>query len=167
MSIEVKLINEAKRIEEDTLFSAKGHFCAARGWTNIHLWLGGSSAILAAIAGASALSKFDYHNIIAGVLSIIVATATALITFLNPSKRASIHQESGNKYKALRNNARIFYDIEINTLDEKNNAENLKKLNDQRNKLNLESPQIPRWAFKKARKGIEDGEAEYKVDIKN
>jgi len=28
-------------------------------------------------------------------------------------------------------------------------------------------PQIPRWAYTKAKKGIEEGEADYKVDEKN
>jgi hypothetical protein len=159
-----KIINEAKRIEEDSLYSAKGHFYAGQCWVNINLWLGGIAAVLSAIAGASALSQFDYHNIVAGSLSIIVAGLTAIITFINPNERASVHQKAGNRYNALRNDTRIFYDIELSEIDDKKATEDLKKLNDRRNKLNLESHQIPKWAFEKARKGIEEGEAKYKVD---
>jgi len=39
-------------------------------------------------------------------------------------------------------------------------------LNERRNTLNSESPQIPRQAFERARKGIESGEASYAVDRK-
>lgn len=159
-----KIINEAKRIEEDSLYSAKGHFYAGQYWININLYLGGLSAVLSAIAGASALSQFDYHNIVAGSLSIIVAGLTAIITFINPNERAIVHQKAGNKYNALRNDTRIFYDIEVNEADDKKTIDDLKELNNRRNKLNIESHQIPKWAFEKARKGIEEGEAKYKVD---
>lgn len=164
MTNKEKIINEAKRIEEDSIYSAKGHFYAAQCWVNVNLWLGGISVVLSAIAGASALSQFDYHNIVAGGLSIIVAGLTAVITFINPNERASVHQKAGNKYNALKNDARIFHEIEVDDIDEKSALDNLKKLNDRRNKLNLESHQIPKWAFEKARKGMEEGEAEYKVD---
>ncbi len=164
MTNKEKTITEAKRIEEDCLYSAKGHFYAGQCWGNVHLWLSGISAVLSAIAGVSALSHFDYHNIVAGVFSIIVAGLTGVITFVNPNARASVHHKAGNKYNSLRNDTRIFYEIEVNNLDDSKVVEELKKLNDRRNKLNIESPQIPKWAFEKARKGIEEGEADYKVD---
>jgi len=159
-----KIINEAKRIEEDSLYSSKGHFYAGQCWLNVNLYLGGITAILSAIAGASALSQFDYHNIVAGGLSIIVAGLTAIIIFINPNEKSFIHRKAGNRYNALRNDARIFYDIELSEADDKKAIEDLKKLNDRRSKLNSESHQIPKWAFEKARKGIEEGEAKYKVD---
>jgi hypothetical protein len=80
------------------------------------------------------------------------------------NERSSVHQEAGNKYNALRNDTRIFYDIEINEMDDKKAIDDLKKLNDRRNKLNIGSHLIPKWAFEKARKGIEEGEASYIVD---
>jgi len=164
MTNKEKIINEAKRIEEDSLYSAKGHFYAGQYWVNANLWLGGLSAVLSAIAGASALSQFDYHNIVAGTFSIIVVSLTAIITFINPNEKAIVHQKAGNKYNALKNDTRIFYDIETNKIDEKKVIAGLKKLNDRRNKLNIESHQIPKWAFKRAQNGIEKGEAKYKVD---
>ena len=127
-----KIINEAKRIEEDSLYSAKAHFSAGHLWGVVNFWLGTISAVLSAMAGASALSQFFYHNIIAGVLSIIVAGLAAIITFINPDKRSIIYKGAGNKYKALQNNARIFYEIEVTTngTDDKRNLDDLKKLND-------------------------------------
>lgn len=164
-NIKENIINETKRIEEDSLYSAKGHFAAANFWTNFHLWIGAPTAILAAIASASALSQFDYHNVIAGILAIVVTALTAVTTFLNPNEKANSHQIAGNNYLSLRNKARIF--SEIDCLGESSNeelAEQLKELAGQREELNQNSPQIPRWAYKKARKGIEEGEASYSVD---
>ena len=39
-SIKEKVIIEAKRIEEDSLYSAKGHFFAASWWNKFHIWIG-------------------------------------------------------------------------------------------------------------------------------
>ena len=167
-SIKECIIKEAKRIEEDSLYSAKGHFVAANFWTNFHLWIGVPTAIVSAIAGVSALSQFDNHNIIAGTLAIIVAALVAVTTFLNPNEKADSHRNVGNTYNSLRNKARIF--CEIDSCRENSDQEiirHLKELAKQRDELNQNSPQIPRWAFKKARKGIEEGEADYKVDEKN
>ena len=129
MNNKEKIKSEAQRIEEDSLYSAKGHFYAAQFWVDINLWLGGVSAVLSGIAGASALSEFDYHNIVAGVISLVVAALTAVITFVNPNEKAASHQKAGNKYSALRSEVRIFYNLETGTLDDKSMVDELKKLN--------------------------------------
>ena len=163
--IKEKIINEAKRVEEDSLYSAKGHFEAANRWINVYFWIGIPTACLAAIAGASALSQFDYHNTIAGFLSIIVAAFTAITTFLNPNERATFHKNAGNMYNSLRNRARIFYQIECGgTKADEELIDRLRELTDLRDELNQNSPQIPRWAYEKAKRGIKAGEADYKVD---
>ena len=167
-NIKENMIKEARRIEEDSLYSAKGHFVAANFWTNFHLWIGVPTAILAAIAGASALSQFDNHNIIAGILAIVVTALTAVTTFLNPNEKANSHRNAGNKYNSLRNKARVFFEIDCcggSSYEEL--IKQLKELVKQRDGLNQNSPQIPIRAYKKARKGIEEGEADYKVDEKN
>jgi len=164
-NIKENMIKEAKRIEEDSLYSAKGHFVAANFWTNFHLWIGAPTAILATIAGASALSQFGNQNIIAGILAIIVAVLTAVITFLNPNEKANAHLNSGNKYSSLRNKARVFYEIDFYTVkSDEELSKYLKELVKQRDELNQDSSQIPGWAYKKARKGIKEGEASYYVD---
>jgi len=159
------IIKEAKRIEENSLYSAKGHFVAAQFWTNFHLWIGVPTVILAALAGTSALAQFDNHNIIAGILSIILVVLTAITTFLNPKERANIHLTSGNNYDSLLSRARMFWTIDCwRENPEELLADKLKYLSEQRDRLNRECPQVPRWAYKKAKKGIEEGEAKYRVD---
>ena len=165
MDLKEKIIKEAKRIEEDGLFSAKGHFYASQFWEKFHFWIGVPSAILAAVAAASALFQFVNHNIIAGILSMVVSALTAVATFINPNEKSSNHHRAGNRYNSLRNKARIFYKIEMQTIsDEKVLLDKLNKINETRDKLNKESPQISKRDYEKAKRGIEKGEASYNID---
>ncbi|UCH11899.1 MAG: SLATT domain-containing protein, partial [Candidatus Omnitrophota bacterium] len=87
---------------------------------------------------------------------------TAVNTFLNPNEKANRHKDAGNAYNSLRNRARIFHEIELETLQNEAAALSvLKELSKERDKLNKESSQIPKWAFQKARRGIQEGEATY------
>lgn len=45
------LVQEAERLEEDTLHSSKSHYAASERWRNVHLWVGVPTAALTAIAG--------------------------------------------------------------------------------------------------------------------
>jgi len=151
-----KIIEEAKHIENDAHYSAKGHFEVADYWTHYHLYLGIPAATLSAIAGAAALAQFDNHSIIAGVLAIIVAALTGVTTFLNPNEKASAHQNVGNKYNALRNKARAFYNLDtLMEESEQKLVEQLKALARQRDELNEGSLPISDRAYKKARKFIQ------------
>ncbi len=157
-----KIVKEAKRIEEDCIYSAKGHYYFGQFWSTLHLWIGVPTAILAAIAGASAL---DNQNVLAGILAIIVSALTAVTTFLNPSEKGNIHRDAGNAYNSLKNRTRILREINVGLVaDEKELSVDLNTLSTERNELNSKSPLILQWAFRKARKGIEEGEATYLVD---
>ena len=159
------IIDESKRTEESCLYTAKGNFVAAQFWTSFHLWIGIPTVILAAITGITAFSKFDENNILAGILSIIVVVLTAVTTFLNPKEKANNYLVSGNNYDSLLTKTRIFWTIDCREENsEQVLTQKLKDLSEQRDKLNRESPQVPTWAYKKAKKGIEEGEADYRID---
>lgn len=156
------IVNEADRIEEDSLYSAKGHWETSRECEWLHLALGIPATIAAAVAGVSVISDGD---ILAAALAVISAILAGLLTFLDPKGRASNHRDMGNSYKALSNDARIFR--QVTCRDDTPHGElkrKLEKLNRRRNMLNAKSPQPSRLAFKRARKGIEDGEASYRAD---
>jgi hypothetical protein len=165
LNVKESVRKEAKRIEEDSLYSARGPFAASGRWSGVHIWLGIPAVALAAIAGFWALSRFDNSGTIAGFLAITVAALTAIATLLNPSERANVHLNAGNAYLELRNEARIF--SEITTYQNKSGdeiTEFLHKLEMRRNEINQSSPHIPTWAYERAKKGIEQGEAKYLVD---
>jgi hypothetical protein len=152
---------EAQRIEEDALYSSRSQFEAARRWSRVHLWIGIPTTVLAALASGSA---FNGQGLAAGIMAGLVAALSALSTFLNPSERAQSHHTAGSQYAALRNQARIFYKIAAAAMNEDDAAARVAELGTERDNLNLASPGIPRWAFERARKNIEAGEASYSVD---
>ena len=158
-----ELIAEAKRIEEVSIRSAKSQFEAADKWKQINLWLGIPTALLSGIAGISILSNWSY--LLGGSLALLVASLTALMTFLNPDRKSNSHLNSGNNYLALRNKSRLFRNITIKTkLNFEELVEELTELADMRDSLNKSSPQFSRKDFEKAKKGISEGEADYQVD---
>ncbi|MDA9090678.1 SLATT domain-containing protein [Porticoccaceae bacterium] len=153
-------IKEAKRIEEDSLYSSKSHYNASAFWHKVYFWIGIPNSILAAIASASA---FEGSTTLAGSLAVIVASIAAASTFLNPESRSSTHKNSAGEYHALRNRARIFVNITSKrNLDVDVLNGHFDELVSQRENLNSISSQIPESAFHKARKGIESGEASHK-----
>lgn len=164
-----EIIREAKRLEESTLFSMKGHHVAASGWSNRHLWLGMPTVIISALVGAATFSQYakDYPalGVIAGLLSIIVTVLSGITTFLNPNEKENAHLNAAHGFDKINNDARLFWSVDC--WQEASDAvltSQLKELVDRKNELNSSSPQIPDWAYRKAKAGIEAGEADFKVD---
>lgn len=158
----LEIMKESQRIEESVLYSSKGHFSAAYFWTNFHLCLGIPMVILAAIAGTSFVNN---NSLTGGILAIVVAVLSAVMTFLNPNERSSTHLNAGNSYDALQNAVRMFRTIDCWQEDsEQILTERLKNFSIQKDKLNQGSPQIPWWAYQIAKRGIKAGEGRYEVD---
>lgn len=158
------LSREAQRIEEDATYSSKSHFNAEQIWERCHYWLGVPATVCAAIAGGA---LFKSHDEVGSAFALLASLLTGLMTFLKPNERATMHRVSAGQFLALRNDARIFREIELlqaNRWEEC--AERLKTLSATCNELNQKGPSIPRCAFVAARKGIEEGEATHKVDQK-
>ncbi len=159
-----EVIKEAQRIEESLLHSSKGHYAAASRWAGFNLTVGLTMAIISAIAGAAAFRLWDTSGVLAGICSFIVVVLSSLITFLNPNERASAHRNAGHSYDALMNKVRIFYTIECWRTEEDILADKIVRLSEAKDELNAKCPQIPRWAYKTAKKGIDAGEGVYAVD---
>jgi hypothetical protein len=156
------IIKEADRIEEDTLYSAKSQWETARELEWLHLALGIPATIAAAVAGISIVSD---DKVLGAVFSGASAVLTALLTFLDPKSKAATHRQAGNIFKAICNDARIFREITCQGAVPISDLEAmLAKLNERRNDGNTSAPQHTRWAFHRARKGIENGEAKYRAD---
>lgn len=161
MDIQGNIEKEASRIEEDATYSSKGHYEAAKSWDKTYLYLGIPTAI---IAGISGISAFQDCVTLAGITALLAAALAATSTFLNPSEKAQAHYSAGSRYNSLKNRSRIFREIELPNADIDLLKKRIMELSDERHLANTESPQIPRNAFERARKGIEQGESEYVVD---
>lgn len=158
-----KIINECKRIEEDTEHSCKAHYNAAEFWSNLNLLLGLPAALLGAIAGGTSAADGAQATVTA---TAFLATAfVTCLTFLKPGEKSDAHKNAGNLYQALRNTTRFFREIEINdALPDMDAKKKLKAFVDRRDELNSTMPTIPRAAYEKAKKDIDAGRAKYVVD---
>lgn len=158
------IARECSRLEEDSLYSAKGSFEAAKRWGHVHLMVGIPTALIAAVAGVSAFN--DYPEF-AGVLAVLVTALSSISTFLNPSEKAQAFSQAGNRYNALRARARFLREVTgRTTATPEEQAAELKEILAEKEKVSQESPIISRPAFERARKGIEAGEAAYAADAK-
>ncbi|MGX5736056.1 SLATT domain-containing protein [Bosea thiooxidans] len=156
-----KITNELLRMEEDCDHSGRAHFNASDRWKCWNYAFGIPSVILSTAAGAAFLKDYP---LIAGAMSLTVAVLTALMTFLKPGEKTAEHKSSGDQYLALRNDSRVFREIELETVDDDGAKEAMKGLTTRRNELNQASSQFSRGDFEKARRSIEAGESTHKVD---
>lgn len=160
-----QIIKEAQRIEESLLYTSKGHFAASHFWSKFHLWIGIPMVVLSAIMSAAAFSKLDDRHIVSGFISLAVVAMSSVMTFLNPNDKLRAHLTAGNQADTLMNNVRVFWSIDCwQETSEQLLTSRLKKFSEDKGKINSASPQIPKWAYKSAKKGIDKGEASYEID---
>ena len=158
-----KISNECARIEEDSEHSFKGHYNAAEFWGHINLLLGLPAALLGAVAGGTSATDGS-QAIVTGTAFLATALITC-VTFLKPSEKSDSHKNAGNLYQSLRNQTRLFRELElVETLPDEEAKKRLVALASRRDELNASMPYIPRKAYEKAKQDIDDGRAEYKVD---
>ena len=81
---------------------------ATSAWRRIYFALGVPTTALAAIAGASALA---HYSIVAAVLALAAAVASALMTFTNPAGQVAEHRKAESRYAAIANRARLLWEV--------------------------------------------------------
>lgn len=133
-----KVATECLRIEEDAEQSAKRHFNAASRWSSYNNWLGIPSITIAAIASAVSFASLP---VLGGILAAATGSLTAVLTFLKPSERSTAHTASGNQYLRLRNETRLFREIEmLQILNKQDLSDKLKTYTLRRDELNDGAP---------------------------
>lgn len=157
-----KIEAECKRIAEDAEYSAKRHFNAACRWASYNNRLGIPSVVVAAIASTLSFASIPT---LGGILAALTGSLTAVLTFLKPAERSTAHNAIGNQYLRLRNEARIFLEIDLANIDNVQELiEKFKQLIQRRDDLNESAPITADKDYEKAKKGIENGQTKYKVD---
>ena len=162
----LNLLKEVKRIEEAARDSSKSHYVMSLRWTKANRWLGGCAAFLSGGAGVVLSIEWIYAKPIATIGALLAAAISVVIAFLQPSKTSRESKTAGDEYLALENDCRVFYDHAVtkDDIDLDQVRTEIQQLNQRRNDLASRSPQIERWAYKRSRKGIEDGESDYEAD---
>jgi hypothetical protein len=162
------LRDEAKRLIIDCTYSGRGHQEAGATWATVNAWLGLPivilSAALASGAGLSAITGSDNH--LTAALALVSAVLTATRAFFRPDELSEEHELKGTRYIGLRNDTRLFQQVEITSgADPADLALRLRDLRERYNALTETPPRrIPRWAYERAKKNIERGESSYEND---
>jgi len=135
------MVHEASFLEELSRSRAIGHRDHGRYWEKVNYGLGIPAVVAATVAGTSAFSEFEYHDVVAGVLALLSAVLAALTTFLDPSKNARLHHQASTRYGELSGEFRRFrqIDVELRGAPEKLKIR-LDALVKQFNKADEESP---------------------------
>jgi hypothetical protein len=160
--VTAEICKEAERLEEDVLYAEKQHFSMATIWRRLHLWLGIPSALLAALAGVSALNS---HPGVAACLAVGSVILTSLMTFLQPERAATQHHQAGILYSDLRGKFRRLRLIDAS--DGADAADLKKKLESyaaSKTEVMKASPHIGGLAYRIAKKSIRRAEHEYAAD---
>lgn len=111
-------------------------------WQRLHFALGIPSVVLAAVAGTSALSDFDNSNILAGVLALVVAILSALLTWLNPQDVAQRHARAAQGFLTISLRARRFERVGLGNEDDAARASAWDSLTAALDELTASSPNV-------------------------
>ena len=105
-----KIVRQARRIQEDSLYSEKAHFAMATFWGSLHWILGIPSAVLSATAG---LTILEGQTTVAAVCAALATVLTTLLTFLDPKKSAKDRHEAGVQFNTLWNDIGRFIELDF------------------------------------------------------
>lgn len=156
---------EAKELQGQSLTAAERHFAAEGPWYYLNYWLGVPSSVFAAIAGATGLSQLPNSGFVAGIIALVVAGLTALLTLLDPSKKGDIFHRFAKEYEILYHEVGYFHRVESRTekAEPAKLLAQLKKLVTRFNELNRDSPAISIRAQRRADKNLANGTGEVVV----
>ncbi|MGN8225536.1 SLATT domain-containing protein [Gracilimonas sp. BCB1] len=159
-----RIIDEAHRIEEDVDHSARSHFNAGNRWKRYHYTIGLPSALAVALSGGAYIGE---ETVLAIILAAVSTALTTTLTFLKPSEKSELHKSAGNQYLKLRNQTRIFREIDLGkSFDEGFAKDRIKELAEIRDDLNQNSPSISRKDYELAKKDIDEGRSTHRIDTK-
>lgn len=139
------LVDEAKRLEEDLLWSMTACFQVATWWRMLHWAIGIPSVLAAALTGIKAVKTGDPQTL--AYLAIASAILSALATFVNPGRSAREFHNAGVRCSALKGKLRRYWQIDA-TSDYPNLRKNLEKLADEKSHLMETMPHtggLPYW----------------------
>jgi hypothetical protein len=118
-----KLIEECKRIEEDSLYTAETHFLIAQKLTRKNMIIKYIPTVVSFVSQAvlvyAIISKRD---IIFQLLSLLISVGSTAVSFFNllndTDKKIKEHESAGKMFTALKHEARSLYQTFEPFLDE-------------------------------------------------
>lgn len=154
---------EADRVLEASTLSSETQFEYAKRWRTVDRWIGTAAASLAAVSGVGGLAKLLSVQWAGGiaVAAALVGAIAASIAARQTTEKAGV---SANSYRALEQDARMFLQIDLDSMDIENARSTLQRLVDRQQQLNRESVIPSDKAWERAKKQVEAGSQTYKAD---
>jgi hypothetical protein len=163
---------EALRIHESAVYSSQSQFEQAKIWRALNIWLGAPAAVAAALAASAILSGSDQTMLfgirghtLAGLLALLSAALSSILTTVNASRRTTQSQASGNAFLQLQTEVRQLILVDLKHLNFEEARERLESITNSRNELTKTADPAGRYAYWKAKRNIEkQGGQTYEVD---
>lgn len=152
---------ECQRIEEDATHSSKGHYNDSGIWLKIYYAIGLPMVVCSAVSGFAFFTKNLEH---AGYLSLVVTTLALLQIFIKADDKSIQHKNSADELNHLKNEVRRLRKIKTEILSKEKLMEELDVLAGKYSQIIRISLPISNYAFRKAKKGIEEGQSKYLTD---
>jgi len=149
------LLAEGSQASCDLLYSEKSHFAAAEALQKTHTTVGIAAAAASAAAAATILADLP---VMAGVLALVGAVGTALLTFLKPDQRAEQHLAAGRQLGALRVELRQLLRLDIGHVDDQQVRDHLGDITKRKAKIDSAAPGTSERHYLAAKKKIDRGD---------
>lgn len=165
------ICEEIERHLEDSEVSKLAHFHAAAIYEKRNKYFLGLPATLSALL----LSWFVSQDVanknieplsanVKLILSLIVSLLSGLVTFLNFNEIASKHRVAAQRYQQIWRKCKNWHtDFPDDTKNE-DARKMAQQYREELNEINLESPQIPKWAWKSTQKQQNEGSTKYEKE---
>ena len=142
-------------MQDDLLYTEKTHFASAEHYRRIHRALGIITTVLSTAAAATIVT--DLEEALAGILALLAAIMSAVLTFMSPEKSAEQHLSAGRQLGALRVKLRQAIGLDLPTLPLKDLRRLVGDLAAEKFAIDGASPGTTTKHFNSARSKIKSG----------
>jgi hypothetical protein len=161
------LADEIERIHESAMWSAQCQFEQMKLWRWANLVLGVPAAVLAAVSGGTGLAEARDGDVSSwpAILALLAAAFGAALTTLNPARRVTQSQASGNAFLEVQTAARQLLLLDLADLSVAHARDQLRELSARRDELNKTADPPGRLAYWLAKRNLEKNNGQvYEVD---
>lgn len=162
------LFTEARKLIVNTTYAGQGHLEESTRWTWWDSWLGVPATLGTTLlaAGASVSALLNAQPLVTATIALLATACSTVRVFFKTEELTQSHGLKGNQYLSLRNEARLFKDLELlSTLSAEELQAHLKEMWQRYNALNELPPlRYSRKSYEAAKRNIAAGEQDYEND---
>ncbi len=162
------LFIEAKKLIVTATYAGQGHLEESTRWVWWDAWLGVPATLGTTLlaAGASVSALLDAQPLVTATIALLATACSTVRVFFKTEDLTQSHGLKGNQYLSLRNEARIFKDLDLlAAVSAEELQARLKDLWQRYNALNELPPlRYSRNSYEGAKRNIAAGEQDYEND---